>query len=112
MDVILRMTRDPPLDRSRFVGREVVHDQVNFFARPFLNRLVEVAEELRKIIAAMTPQALADDLAGGDVERCEQACDNVSTSVNAPPAEPTGSNPWRMQQSTRRYPANSPTTHG
>ena len=56
---------------SRLVRRDVVEDNVHRGFR--LNPLGNMIEEGEKLLRAVPVNRLVDDLAGGDVEGCEQA---------------------------------------
>ena len=65
-----RMALQPGLDLGMLVGGVVVGDQVHV---EVLRRLgIDPAQELEPFLMAMARHALADHLAGGDVERGEQ----------------------------------------
>lgn len=70
MDLVARPHRQPALDLGMLVSGVVVHDQMEVeFGRDVL---IEVAKELEKLLMAVAGLALADHLAGGDLERREE----------------------------------------
>ena len=67
VDMPTRMAGQPTLDGRGLVGGVVVHDQMN--VEVIGNLGFERAQELEELAAAVAWEALADDLAGGDVQR-------------------------------------------
>jgi len=65
-----RILRQPPLDRGRLVGAEVVDDHV--YVQVDGNSLFDLAEKRSQIFGSVLLVALADHLASGDVECREQ----------------------------------------
>src|SRR3974377_635111 len=65
-----RMACKPPLHGRRFVGAVVVHDQMNI--ELLRHALVNGAQKLQELMAAMAPMQLADHLASGHIQRREQ----------------------------------------
>ena len=70
VDMPARMAGQPTLNGRRLVGCVVVHDQMDVELVGDLG--FESAQELEELPAAVAWEALADDLAGGDVEGGKQ----------------------------------------
>ena len=70
VDVIVGPPRQPRLDRGGFVGRVVVHDDMD--VEVLGDAGINLLEEVEELPGSMPPVALADDEAGGDVEGSEQ----------------------------------------
>ena len=68
--LIVRPPRQPRLDRSGLVGGIVIHDDVD--GEPRGDAGINLLEEGEELPGPMALVALADDEAGGDVERSEQ----------------------------------------
>ena len=65
-----RVARKPSLYRRRLVRAVIVHDQMDVQCR--WHALIDGAQELQELAAAMAPMQLADDLAGGKIQRRKQ----------------------------------------
>ena len=70
MHMIVRPPRQPCPDCCRFVGRLIVHDDVDIEILGDLS--VDLFNEVQKFGGPMPLVTFADDKPGGDVERCEQ----------------------------------------
>jgi hypothetical protein len=83
VQVVAGVAGEPGLDGRRLVGAVVVHDQVNVELRR--HALLDGAQELQELAAAMPPMQLADDLAGGQIQRREQGRGAIAHVVMAAP---------------------------
>jgi len=63
-------TGQPGLYLRCFVGRIVIHYQMHL--RPLRHATVDLLEEAEKFLRTVAFVALADNEAGGDIERCKQ----------------------------------------
>ena len=70
VDLIVGPPRQPRLDRGGLVGGIVVHDDVD--GEPRGDAALNLLQESEELPGAMALVALADDEAGGDIERREQ----------------------------------------
>src|SRR5271165_6507203 len=70
---------EPGLDLGVLVGGVVVDDQVQI--ERFGRVAIDGAQEAQELPMTMPRHAFADDLASGDVERCEQGRRSVSLVV-------------------------------
>jgi hypothetical protein len=74
---------NPVADQRRLVGGVIVHDEMDVeFAR---HRGLDLIQELAELDGAMATVALADNLAGGDVEGSEQRGRAMANVVVAAP---------------------------
>lgn len=94
MDIPARALGEPVADSLRLVGCVVVRDDVDVEAGRHI--VFYVVEKLAKLLA--TAEALADHLAGGDVEGCEQGSRAVALVVVGPPFRL----PWAQRQQRLR----------
>ena len=67
MEMVARAPQEPADDLRDLVGPVVVHDEVDRAVGRELR--IEPVQELQKLLMAMPPMALADDLPGGHVQR-------------------------------------------
>ena len=88
VDMPARMAGQPTLNGRRLVGCVVVHDQMDVELVGDLG--FESAQELEELPAAMTREALPDDLAGGDIEGGEQRGGAVAHVVMSAPLDLSG----------------------
>ena len=68
--MVARAGGEPALDPGVLVGAVVVDDEVDVQVRRHAG--VDVPEEAQELLVAVTRLALGEDLAGGDIEGCEQ----------------------------------------
>ena len=66
----MRPAGEPCFDLGRLVGGVVVHDDMN--SEPFRDLSIDLFEEVQELARPVTPVALADDEARGDIEGGEQ----------------------------------------
>src|SRR5215467_14194584 len=72
------MAKEPSMHSGRFVGREVVENDMD--VEIGWNCSFDPLQELEELSCAMTTMALADHLASGNVERSEE-CGRPVTNV-------------------------------
>ena len=89
VDMPARMAGQPASHRRRLVGCVVVHDQMDVEVVGDLG--FESAQEPEELAAAVTREALSDDLAGGDVQRREERGGAVAHVVMGAPLDLSGS---------------------
>ena len=70
VDMPVRPSRQPGLDRRGLVGGVVVHDDVDVEACG--NAAVDLLQEVEELPGPVAPVAFADDEAGGDIEGGKQ----------------------------------------
>ena len=82
MQVVTRMFLEPGSYFGGFVRCVIVHDQVNVQRGRHL--AVNAIQEAQKFLMPMAPMALADDLAGSDVQRGKQGGRAVPLIIMGP----------------------------
>ncbi len=83
MDVPVLAVGKPVPDLLRLVCRVVVHHQMH--VQPFGHCRLDLPEEGKELLGAVTPAALPDHRPGGDVERGEERCRAVADVVAGSP---------------------------
>src|SRR4029077_10753438 len=68
--MVVRPSRQPGFDNSRFVSGVIVHDDTN--VETLGNAHVDLLQEVQELRSSMTLVAFADHKAGSDIEGCEQ----------------------------------------
>src|SRR5438105_14918737 len=77
--MVVRPSRQPGFDNSRFVSGVIVHDDMN--VETLGNAHVDLLQEVQELRSSMTLVAFADHKAGSDIEGCEQRrCGHKSES--------------------------------
>ena len=79
MAVEARVAEKPLPDLGRLVRAVVVEDQMDVEFRR--NELIDILQEADEIDAAVAALDLADDPAGGDIQRCEQRRRTIASIV-------------------------------
>jgi hypothetical protein len=94
VDMEAWMAGEPSTDVLGLVCAVVVDDQVHLEVGR--HALVDAPQELQELLGSMAAIAAADDLAGGDVERCEQRGRAVADVVVSPSLDLAG--PHRQER--------------
>ena len=81
------MSTEPAFDLGRFMGRVVIHHQVNLDPRLLRNPFVDQFHELDKLLMPMLLMARANNMSGCDVQRRKQRSRSMPSVVVGMPLD-------------------------